>query len=608
MRKIRRIRAGLAILAAALLVMAAGIPARSETADTAAAQMQQGGEIPKEGEGKEGEAQKPPSEGEEKESGEIPPVSESREGTEEDDLPASTVSEALQDQQTMVADEDILLVRIGYEFSDGSFDEWARGTGFIVGQRYILTKQTLIDTGSDSSLFRKIAEEKGDAYKRVGAPLSASDAAEHIRFFVTDTKGNEIGISDTSMKNGMGLVVTKNALEIPACIFADVSDISLDEGMEVGIKAAGKGSDRCHVKTVPGTVVNDENLRAGFAVRMEPGDYFPAGAPVYDGKGHVTGMLSGTSEDNAAYSAKALEAFLSMNGVEYRTADKIAAMEEARETTENEEDVYRAEMDAVDKTALEESIRRAVSVETSDCTEETAARLEEALLNAKTVDSSDDATQQQVDEAVKALEDSMANLKEKGVLYAVTGILKSRVFIILTAAAAAALAAALLVKKGIMKGPASLWRKKKEKEEIPEDKGAIPDLLTAEEKEEEEPGEGSSFTTVLGGDAYLTDTDSGKEIQIGTDCFVIGKEKGKVDYCIAGNPTVSRRHCRIKRKAGEYWLEDLGSTNHTWYGGKPLQEFSPVLLEDNGKIRVSDAEFIFHISERLREEAGWEKG
>ena len=72
-----------------------------------------------------------------------------------------------------------------------------------------------------------------------------------------------------------------------------------------------------------------------------------------------------------------LKAFLSMNGVEYRTADKIAAMEEARETTENEEDVYRAEMDAVDKTALEESIRRAVSVETSDCTEDTAARLEE---------------------------------------------------------------------------------------------------------------------------------------------------------------------------------------------------------------------------------------
>ena len=48
----------------------------------------------------------------------------------------------------MVADDDILLIRIGYEFDDGSFDEWMRGTGFIVGPRYILTRQSLIDTAS----------------------------------------------------------------------------------------------------------------------------------------------------------------------------------------------------------------------------------------------------------------------------------------------------------------------------------------------------------------------------------------------------------------------------------------------------------------------------
>ena len=56
--------------------------------------------------------------------------------------PESSMAEALNKQRTMVADDDIMKISIGYQFDDGSFDEWQGGTGFVVGSRYILTNET----------------------------------------------------------------------------------------------------------------------------------------------------------------------------------------------------------------------------------------------------------------------------------------------------------------------------------------------------------------------------------------------------------------------------------------------------------------------------------
>ena len=75
---------------------------------------------------------------------EEPGSPESEESQKEDPAhPESSVREALENERAMVADDDILLIRIGYEFDDGSFDEWMRGTGFIVGPRYILTRRRI---------------------------------------------------------------------------------------------------------------------------------------------------------------------------------------------------------------------------------------------------------------------------------------------------------------------------------------------------------------------------------------------------------------------------------------------------------------------------------
>lgn len=48
--------------------------------------------------------------------------------------------------------------------------------------------------------------------------------------------------------------------------------------------------------------------------------------------------------------------------------------------------------------------------------------------------------------------------------------------------------------------------------------------------------------------------------------------------------SISRRHCRVFREEGQYWIEDLGSTNHTWLNDEQVQR-AP--LRDGDLIRIS---------------------
>ena len=95
--------------------------------------------------------------------------------------------------------------------------------------------------------------------------------------------------------------------------------------------------------------------------------------------------------------------------------------------------------------------------------------------------------------------------------------------------------------------------------------------------------------------AYLIRLSNGKRIPISKKDFVIGKEKGKVDYCISGEPTVSRVHALIRNIGGKYYIEDQASTNYTYYEGKQIPEYKAVYLEDGRRFKLSDVEFEFHL-------------
>ena len=73
----------------------------------------------------------------------------------------------------------------------------------------------------------------------------------------------------------------------------------------------------------------------------------------------------------------------------------------------------------------------------------------------------------------------------------------------------------------------------------------------------------------------------------------IGKKRDSVDFCIAGNPAVSRHHADIVRKDGAYYLIDQNSLNKSRVNGvfaSPMQE---VLLHAGDRIDLADEILIF---------------
>lgn len=73
----------------------------------------------------------------------------------------------------------------------------------------------------------------------------------------------------------------------------------------------------------------------------------------------------------------------------------------------------------------------------------------------------------------------------------------------------------------------------------------------------------------------------------------IGKRALMTDICIRNNPTISREHCVIRFREGEYYIEDMNSSNYTYLNGIRVMPAHPEKLEQGDRIRLSDEEFIF---------------
>lgn len=73
---------------------------------------------------------------------------------------------------------------------------------------------------------------------------------------------------------------------------------------------------------------------------------------------------------------------------------------------------------------------------------------------------------------------------------------------------------------------------------------------------------------------------------------IIGKKKGEAD-CILTDNSVSRLHARITKENGEFYLEDLNSTNGTFKNGLQLQPYEKRKLQEEDEIRLGKVVLIF---------------
>ncbi len=82
-------------------------------------------------------------------------------------------------------------------------------------------------------------------------------------------------------------------------------------------------------------------------------------------------------------------------------------------------------------------------------------------------------------------------------------------------------------------------------------------------------------------------SDDGQESQVAKDRFLIGRGK-HCDYVISSGK-VSREHALIVRDGAEYFIEDLGSSNGTWYNKQRIK-----------RRKIVDGDEYFICSDRIR--------
>ena len=81
------------------------------------------------------------------------------------------------------------------------------------------------------------------------------------------------------------------------------------------------------------------------------------------------------------------------------------------------------------------------------------------------------------------------------------------------------------------------------------------------------------------------------EIDITKDSFVIGKNASSVDGVISFNKMISRVHCRIDCRKGNYTITDLQSANGTYVNRVRLQPNQPQPIKNGDVIRLANSDF-----------------
>ncbi len=82
--------------------------------------------------------------------------------------------------------------------------------------------------------------------------------------------------------------------------------------------------------------------------------------------------------------------------------------------------------------------------------------------------------------------------------------------------------------------------------------------------------------------------EDGDTEKIDKDIYIIGRSS-KCDLVI-NSVKVSREHAIITRERGDYFIEDLGSANGTWYKGERIEKMK---IRDGDEIFICDEKFKF---------------
>ena len=224
---------------------------------------------------------------------------------------------------------------------------------------------------------------------------------------------------------------------------------------------------------------------------------------------------------------------------------------------------------------------------------------EKALNDANSVLKSNSSTQDDVDEAISNLEKAKADLKP------VEG---NNMMIIIIIAAAAVLVIVVVVIVIVAVNGKKKKKKTKVNPVVPNgagghnpshgrETGGYGHAPVSEQTTVLTSDSSSEGTMILGAEntgACLIRKNTGERIDITKSNFRIGKERGRVDYCV-NNSSVSRLHATIISRNGAYYIIDHGTTNHTYVDGRLIASNAEVEIKNGTEIKMSNEVFEFQV-------------
>jgi len=275
----------------------------------------------------------------------------------------------------------------------------------------------------------------------------------------------------------------------------------------------------------------------------------------------------------------------------------------------------------VHKENLQGIIAEAESLDRKKFTKKTYEIMLSVLANANEINSWEQATQREVDEAEMALKDAMDGLKEKVPVSTIAWISGSSCVILTLVGVIVWLATK----------PARERRKQRKIEEYTVTENAP--IFTEPKMQKEDyrnlVGRRSesimtgpfvekkiSCNNVFAGDettvfqqesdlgiiaerpalGYLIRRKTCEKIMITHNEFVLGKDPSQTDYCVSGNSAISRAHAVIIFAGEKVGVTDKNATNGTFVNGIRVAPFQQIPLKEGDILKLADEDFEFRKS------------
>lgn len=483
----------------------------------------------------------------------------------------------------------IIQVNYGYIFDDGSMDVFVSAPGVVVNSDTVITYDL---TKGD---FKAEIESRKKGYETLGIEIDKLE--EKFSFALYNGEGRYIPVASDPVKRKTNagdilLLQTEESLSNNALVFSPLSELNDKEWYALGFPKDDMdgshfvGRDSILKQSV--NIINEEDDVIEFSI--DSNEFFQGGA-IINGYGELYGIILETENDRVALSVSEIKNILEELRLFVKVADVIVP---------------------IDMTEFNSVTDAAAKVNTTEIkyTEESLATLQEKIDAAQNIKLKEDASQEEIDKAAEELLAAMNNLEEDTsvnyslIIFLVVGVIiliAVIVLVILCIRDKNLIFKLLGVKK---KGSDSSAVEAKNSDNFDEMRNYQGGYIY--EHRRDTPNNINNDvvpdTSVLRNDIesndeitgipYIIRVTTGERILINNKKFSIGRDLD-VDYRVPDNISISKCHCYIINKEGQWYIRDNDSSNKTFLNGKAISPNIDVLLSDKMEIMLSSETFIY---------------